>query len=483
MSQKMKRIMAVAVSMMLIVSSLSGCESMMKTQEANRAETTTIVVEEAVDTDILQDALIYTLPLMIMDATCIKATNVVEATDMQAPINQMFHAKNLATAEFTDVVTPNVDTIYSQAFLDLSKDAVVFEFPKTERFCTVQVMDAYTNTIAVLDLTEQENDTRQYIFTGKNFDGEVPESMQQIVSPTSMAWVLVRTICNGSDDVENVYQIQNQMDAYTWTQYVEETTDEKPEGTFDENNNFNPLQHVMQMSMQDYFTRANQLMAVNPPEEEDTELMERLSEIQVGPGLVFDASLWGDNPQTVWAELLSGAADACLQESLQYMVKNGCWTYYGAPIAEFGTAYDYRGLISLAGFGANPVSVAVYPKAEHDSNGERLNGENQYVLHFEADQLPPVKDYGFWSVTAYDSSNNLLIDNELDRYCINDRSELVYNEDGSLDIYIQSDRPDEAFDSNWLPVSEGEFHFVLRIYFPVEDVINNVWEAPTIMKR
>ena len=79
-------------------------------------------------------------------------------------------------------------------------------------------------------------------------------------------------------------------------------------------------------------------------------------------------------------------------------------------------------------------------------------------------------------------SNNFLIDNELDRYCINDRSEVQYNEDGSLDIYIQSEKPVEDKVSNWLPVSDGEFHLFLRIYSPQDAVLSNQWKAPVIEK-
>lgn len=81
-----------------------------------------------------------------------------------------------------------------------------------------------------------------------------------------------------------------------------------------------------------------------------------------------------------------------------------------------------------------------------------------------------------------DSSNNFLIDNELDRYCINDRSEVQYNEDGSLDIYVQKEKPEEDKVSNWLPVNDGEFHLFLRIYSPTDTVLNGEWNAPTIKK-
>ena len=82
-------------------------------------------------------------------------------------------------------------------------------------------------------------------------------------------------------------------------------------------------------------------------------------------------------------------------------------------------------------------------------------------------------------MTVYDSSNNFLIDNEIDRYCINDRSNVVYNDDGSLDIYIQTQRPVEN-EENWLPVFDGDFHLILRVYMPDATVVNNEWQMPTI---
>jgi hypothetical protein len=74
-----------------------------------------------------------------------------------------------------------------------------------------------------------------------------------------------------------------------------------------------------------------------------------------------------------------------------------------------------------------------------------------------------------------------LIDNELNRYLINDRSDVVYNDDGSLDILLQAQPPeDEATMGNWLPVKEEQFHLYMRIYLPDESVFNGKWEMPTI---
>ncbi len=104
-----------------------------------------------------------------------------------------------------------------------------------------------------------------------------------------------------------------------------------------------------------------------------------------------------------------------------------------------------------------------------------MNGENTHVIHFE--EVPPVLNKGFWSVTMY-GDDNFLVDNEIDRYIINDRSDITYNEDGSLDIIVSVNPPENS--SNWLPAPKNDFHLWLRIYSPDMDTIYENWEAPTI---
>ena len=431
---------------------------------------------------ILKDAFIFTLPLMMEYATYVKATNTVEATSQQAPVNQFIHAENLATAEFKDVVTPNVDTVYSQIFLELSEDAVILEFPKTDRFCMVEIMDAYTNCIDIIDATEFDDETGKFIFTGTNFSEDIPEGMQEIKSPTNLVWIITRTICDNEADLTNVKKVQEKMDSYTLSQYINGTTEDKPKGKFDEKNNFVPSNYVLTLSIQDYFDRANELLEKYPPFEADKDMVERIKTINVGAGLDFDKSLFGENADEIWINIVKNISDDVTADAMSFIEKNGCWSYMGAPIAEFGTEYAYRGLISLVGLGANPVSVAVYPKATNASDGSRLNGKDDYIIHFDKEGLPKVQEYGFWSITIYNSNDNFLIDNEIDRYCINDRSNVRFNEDGSLDILISKDKP-EADMENWLPAYDGDYHLVFRVYKPSEEVVNNSWTTPTINKK
>lgn len=466
----MKKNFALILALCMLSASLSGC--------TEKPAATTV---ETDGWQTVSDAYVYCLPLVLVNETMEAMTNTVEPSNARAPINQLIHAKGLATAASKDIVTPNVDTVYSQAFLDLDETAIVYIKPKTDRYCSVEVMDAYTNAVAILGSGGDTQDQQTYLFTGPNYKGTVPDNMKQVSLPTNLAWIFIRVVCNGDSDLDNVYTIQNQMQLLPLDAYLSGEPYTPPTGTYNPENDFVPITHVNAMTPQEFFDTANQLMINNPPTAADAPLMKALSNINVGPGYTFDASVLGDNAADQWKTMLTNLSSVLDTDCAKFSVSLGSWSYFGEPIAQFGTEYELRALIAINGIAVNPASVAIYPKAYKDSNGEALNGSNAYTIHFDKDALPPTQENGFWSITAY-SSDNFLIDNELNRYCINDRSGFTLNEDGSLDILVQSNVPDASKQSNWLPVSTDDFHLYLRIYLPQESVLNGQWSAPVIKK-
>lgn len=429
----------------------------------------------------VKDAYIFSFPLIIMDATKTAGTNTVKPTDKKAPVNQFLHAKTLATAKFREVVTPNVDTVYSQLFIDLSRDAVVIHKPASERFLALEIMNAWSDCVTVLGTGGDTDAERTYLLTGPDFSGEVPEGMTQVKISTSMGWILGRTVCFGEDDLPNVYALQEQLTSKTLTAY--RTGEAMPDGVHrDEYDGLVPVTYALSLGAKDFFDRVNELLTENPPYPDDKEMLAKIEPVGVGSGLVFDESILGENSSAKWESMKTEIRTELRESVKKYMIQNGVFQNYGEPIARFGTAYDYRTMIAIAAFGANPVDIAVYPRAETDEDGNALNGANSYTLHFGKDALPPVKDKGFWSITAY-GDDNFLIDNELNRYCINDRSDFAFNADGTLDIYLQASRPaDESKVSNWLPTGSEGFHLYMRIYLPQDSAINGTWKAPSIRK-
>ena len=456
----MKRFAALIASAALV---LSGYSSNVQVFAAVADSETDENIWETVE-----DAYVYAFPLVLMDATETSATNTEEAVTGKAPVNQFIHSVALANAQFRNVVTPNVDTIYSQVWYDLSEEPMVYELPETDRFCKVQVLDGWTNTAAVLDKAGA------YAITLSTWEGELPEGVTRIDVPTSMAWSITRIVLSGEEDLPNVYAIQEKMKLMPLSDYISGDTYEPPRGSYSEENDYIPVDKVLSMDPITFFNKANELMVKNPPAAADKEMLEKIAAVNIGPGMEFDTSVLTGDVAENWKTMLTEVRLKLIKEGQKFSKKLGQWDYYGEPIGDFNTEYAYRALVALAGLGANTVEVALYPKIEQDADGNPLTGEKSYLLHFES--YPQVLEGGFWSVTAY-GDDDFLIDNPIDRYCINDRSGLRANDDGSVDIILSEDAPKDT--ANWLPVGDGGFHLYMRIYTPDMDALDT-WTAPTI---
>lgn len=420
--------------------------------------------------ELLEEAYLYAFPLVIMDATKTMSINAETAGEDKAPINQFAHARKLADASFRTVVTPNVDTVYTQAWLDISGEPMIYVVPQTERFFNVQVLDAWTNTAAVLE------EPGAYAIVRSGWQGTLPEGVRRVDVPTTMVWTIARIVLSGQDDLPNVYDIQSRMQLMPLSAYLSGSYT-PPKGTYTPENDFVPVQKVLAMTPTEFFNTANARMLENPPAAEDAPLLSRLEAFGVGPGKSFDESVLGFGGTLRWKLMLLQLKSKLTEQAEHYAKYMGQWLYYGDPIGDFGTEYTYRTMVALVGLGANTTDVAIYPKTSVDAQGCTLTGKKSYTMHFNS--FPPTVDNGFWSVTAY-GEDDFLIDNSIDRYCLNDRSGLKRNVDGSVDIVLSRTAPEDT--TNWLPISDGDFHLFMRIYKPDFDALN-VWQAPTIKER
>jgi hypothetical protein len=127
---------------------------------------------------------------------------------------------------------------------------------------------------------------------------------------------------------------------------------------------------------------------------------------------------------------------------------------------------------------ANLPEEAAYWTATVDGAGHTLNGQNDYILHLPPGGLPP--NDAFWSLTMTDSQR-LMIANPINRYDVSDRSGLVPNADGSIDIYIQNTAP-AGHESNWLPAPADDFMLWLRVYQPGSAVLNSEYHVPPVVE-
>ena len=158
------------------------------------------------------------------------------------------------------------------------------------------------------------------------------------------------------------------------------------------------------------------------------------------------------------------AAQHAMQEAIPRManVVNG-WQINIDTIGVYGNFYMKRAIVTMLGLGSNWAEDAVYPILLADADGNAVNGDNDYIMHFDADELPPVRS--FWSATVYDQ-NGFTVANEINRFRIAGYDPLHFNDDGSLDLYVQHENPGQDKHANWLPTPRGPFGICMRLYLP-----------------
>jgi hypothetical protein len=221
------------------------------------------------------------------------------------------------------------------------------------------------------------------------------------------------------------------------------------------------------------------LISDTPPAAADAPAIARFAKIGFVPGKPFDLS-------AVDAKLkpaIEGASKIALKKIADHQKDSGKsvngWIY-SLKTGEYGTDYLQRAYVTAIGLGANLPQDAVYPFTDKDSQGNPLTGSNKYVIHFNKGQTPPAK--GFWSITMY-NDRYFFVDNPLNRYTLSPRNQLQYNDDGSLDLYIQNEQPVESKASNWLPAPKGPFILMMRVYWPEESLLNGTWSPPAVKKQ
>merc|ERR1719150_175578 len=148
----------------------------------------------------------------------------------------------------------------------------------------------------------------------------------------------------------------------------------------------------------------------------------------------------------------------------------------------YGNSYLRRAVIAKSGLGAIPPEECIYLNTTDDINEtEPFVGGKDWVIHFDKDKIPPVD--AFWSITIYDQ-RGFPIPNQADRYCLGSKDDLKYNEDGSLDIFIQHKSPGVAWNSNWLPIPEvGRVNAAMRLYAPKPKILTGEWSPPIICRN
>ncbi|MCU1717064.1 DUF1254 domain-containing protein [Pseudomonas sp. 5P_3.1_Bac2] len=429
-----------------------------------------------------RDVYMYAYPLVVMDLTMRQSTNVPDAntTARRAPINQFAHYREYPSAEAKEVVRFNFDTLYSLAWLDVSKEPMILSLPDSQgRYYLAPLLDMWTDVYAVPGTRTTGNKAGNYAITAPGWKGELPAGVEEIKSPTSLTWLITRILTNGPADYANVHQFQDHLKITPlslWGTDYTPPVKQPVDATID---NKTPPQHqINAMDGVQVLTRFAQLLKTHQPHANDYPILHRMRALGLEPGKDFDTSRF--SPEQL--QVLRDAAKASQQEIFDAIssasmgkYKNG-WNW-ADNLGTYGTNYRLRALVALAGLGANPPEDAIYPNNFRDANGKPYSGKNDYVLRFEPGQLPPAG--AFWSLTLYDHEG-FQVSNPINRFALGSYDKFKYGEDGSLELYLQNKAPAKDKENNWLPTPEGNFQLTLRLYLPKPEVLDGSWSAPAV---
>lgn len=432
------------------------------------------------------EAWLYGYPLVTAGVTKDVMTDVSARDDdrRKAPVNQFCYMRRTPDSSFSEVVSPNADTLYSSAWLDLSEQPLVLSLPDFgDRFWMVPILTAWSDVFAVPGKRRHGSTAGPFLLAGPSWTGRDQPGMTVLTSPTDVNWIIARYATSGPSDFPVVHHLQNRTRLIPLPQWTGNPDDYSPPGDVPVAHGVDgttaPVSQVHHLSGREYFARLSRLMVDNPPHPADASFLDRLAPLGITPGVGIEGQ-----PEEALAALDAGAARGprALHELLARAEAAGSrvdgWTIHRG-LGDYGTDYAKRAIVTWIGYGANLDADALYPHATTDADGQPLDGAHDYVLHFDAGNTPPVR--GFWSLTMM-NDQQLFVDNPLDRYAIGDRSGLHTNPDGSLNIHIQHDNPGPDRESNWLPAPEGSFNIFLRLYWPGEPALTGAWTPPPVQR-
>lgn len=401
-----------------------------------------------------REAWLYALPLIEVANTRARGQALGHQMGVFA------HVRSLANHRHRAVTTPNNDTLYSTAQVDLSGGPVTITLPTTgDRYFSLALMDAYSNNFAVLGTRTVGGEGSVVRLVGPTEAADGPDVVR---APTNHVWALARILVDGPHDLEAARAVQAGL-----SMQGPETAAPGPYAQ-------------REAPWPDYFASAAALMAANPPPVTDRAMLHIMAPLRLHDG--FDAARFTAEEA---AEIEAGVAEArqlARHGGLGGTDFEGGWSYPSARLGEFGQDYRLRATVALSGLAALPPAEAMYMRAEGEGPNHLYDGTKAWRLRFAAEAPLPVDS--FWSLSLYEATPDgqfFFTDNRLNRYAIGDRSPgLKSNPDGSLDIWIGCESPGSELESNWLPAPAGPFALFMRAYLPKPELLEGRYRLPPV---
>ncbi|HYC18141.1 MAG TPA: DUF1254 domain-containing protein [Pseudolabrys sp.] len=447
---------------------------------ASSAQTTAAATNEAEARAIAQEAYIYLYPLVTMDVTRKQLINSPPSTGIGGPTNTFVNIPTFPTADMRAVVRPNFDTLYSSAWVDLTRGPVVVSAPDTNgRYYLLPMLDMWTDVFASPGWRTTGTKAANFLLVPPRWNGKVPAGMTRVDAPTPYVWIIGRTKTDGPQDYEAVHAVQKGYKitplsgwgkpAVAVKQVIDPSVDTKTP----------PKSQVDTMQGAKFFVYAAELLKLHPPHDTDQPIIARLKRIGFEAGKSFNVAKLDATVQKAIADA-PGAAQKLMEWKTPSMarVANG-WSMNTDTMGVYGNYYLKRAIVAQAGLGANVPEDAIYPLNLADDTGKPLDGANKYAIRFASNELPPVD--AFWSITLYDSEG-FQVANSINRFAVSSWMPFKRDADGSLTLYFQNESPGADREANWLPAPKGPFNLTMRLYAPKSEALTGLWNPPPVTK-
>jgi hypothetical protein len=435
-------------------------------------------------------AYIFAYPMLQNYQTMYEGAIDTSSPTYKGPFNVLVNNTNLFGPEYTTVVRPNNDTVYSSAALDLRAEPVVMTVPAIpNRYYAFQLVDLYTYNFAYIGTRATGTNAGRYLIAGPYWKGEIPPGIDAVFrSEGNFVCIVGRTEVDGEADLPNVLALQQGYVLQTLSEYLGQPAPAvRHKAIRDEF----PAYDAGRAQTADFITYFNFLLGQLDIYPTEKTLIASFRSIGIGPGRPFDTnSIHADVRGAIEAGIASGWYQIT-NEAYHLGVQSNCWnltpSVFGSreqmetnyPDAQ--TRYLVRAGAAYGGLYGNDLEEAYYPSTVVDAATNILNGaSNNYVLKFLPEQLPRVN--AFWSITMYDT-NQLMVSNVISRYSIGDRTSGLVTNNGTLEIYLQRDTPAPDKTSNWLPAPDGPFSLTLRMYLPQPQALNPLYAPPAVSKQ
>ncbi len=339
-----------------------------------------------------RDSYIFTYPLVMMYRTM-----YLQAIDETSPtfsggMGQWLHL-GTATPEDVDIVTPNNDTPYSYAWLDLRAEPWVLTMPAidADRFYTSQWDDLWGFVLDNVGSVNDGNDGVSVMLAGPTWQGDLQDGIDRVIrGETSFLSTLTRTQALPTDEQGEVRRIQESYQLQPLSTYLGQPAAAPAEAV-----DWMVWVEGTELGL-GYWSHAARLLSFIEPKAEDADAYAALAALGIERGQPFDLAALEDSQK---AALQAGIDDArALMGEKAPQIKDAGQLF--GPRSSVGQRYLDRALGVYAGIFGNTTDISVYLNRVVDDRGRLLNGSNgPFEMTFAAGELPPVEF--FWSMTMY----------------------------------------------------------------------------------